>query len=132
MKTASRAVFGLSAFLATAGLIYVVTSRERTGGTLLLMTSVAFAYVGVILRGVARRAQPREEEGASQAEETAPELEHVGPSIWPFGYSVAAVAMAAGLVVARWLVAVGAVLFLTATIGWFIDIRRQHQHAQHP
>jgi Cytochrome c oxidase subunit IV len=132
MKTASRAVFGLSAFLGTAGLIYVVTSRERTGGTLMLMCSVAFGYVGIILRGVARRAELREGAAATQAEEKAPELEHVGSSIWPFGYSIAAVTLAAGLVVARWLVAVGVVLFLTATIGWFVDIRHQHQHAEHP
>jgi len=80
---------------------------------------------------MARRAELSEEEGAAHTEEAAPELDHVGPSIWPFGYSVAAVVLASGLVVARWLVAVGAVLFLTATVGWFVDIRRQHQHVEH-
>jgi hypothetical protein len=69
-------------------------------------------------------------EGDGHAPGEASEAEaHVAPTIWPFGFSIAAVLLALGLVVSRWLLAVGGVLFLLAAVGWFRDVARQHQHA---
>jgi hypothetical protein len=128
MRVTARVVFRLAAFLAAAGLVYAVTAHEPAGGSLILVAAVAFVYIGVILRAAVRDAdRPMREETAGE-ERGAEEEGHVGPTIWPFAFSVAAIGFVLGTVVARWLLFAGAAVFLASTVGWFVDVRRQHAH----
>ena len=118
MKVVSTVVLRLAVFLAAAGLVYAVTAREPAGSSLILVGAAAFAYVGLILRAAAR-------EAGGQADEPA-EPEHVGPTIWPFVFSIAAIGLVLGVVVARWLLILGSAVFVASAIGWAVDVRRQH------
>ena len=118
MKIGSTVVLRLAAFLAAAGVVYAVTAREPAGSSLILIGAAAFAYVGLILRAVAR-------EAGEQADEPA-EPEHVAPTIWPFAFSIAAIGLVLGVVVARWMLIMGSVVFVASAIGWAMDVRRQH------
>jgi Cytochrome c oxidase subunit IV len=130
MRMASRVAFFLFVFLFGAAGVYWFTAYEPMGASLLFIASIAFGYISLVTRGAARRAE-RVAEGQqlaalAQAEE---EVElHVLPTIWPFGFSLAAVALMIGLIVERWLLVVGAVLFVASAAGWFNDVRRQHEH----
>jgi Ca2+/Na+ antiporter len=128
MKVASLVVFRLAAFLTAAGLVYAVTSHEPTGGSLVLVAAVCFAYVGWILRAAVRDADPAAVEAKGRKEEPAEETDHVGPTIWPFGFSLAAIGFVLGIVLFRWLLGVGVALFLASAAGWVMDVRRQHAH----
>jgi carbonic anhydrase/acetyltransferase-like protein (isoleucine patch superfamily) len=56
-------------------------------------------------------------------------MAHVRPTIWPFAFSIAALALVVGAVVAtRVLVPLGLALFAGAAVGWFTDVRRAHRH----
>lgn len=130
MITAARVWFGLAAFLVVTGVIYGVTSHELAGAPLLIVASVTFCYLAIVARGWVRRATRPE---PAEHGDDVPEAEaHVGPTIWPFGFSVAAVTLALGLVVTRWLLAAGAVLFVLSAVGWFRDVSLQHRHAERP
>jgi hypothetical protein len=128
MRVASLVVFRLAAFLTAAGLVYAVTSGEPAGGSLILVAAACFAYVGWILRAAVRGADPAAEKAQGPKEEPAEEAEHVGPTIWPFAFSLAAIGFVLGMVVARWLLVAGVALFVTSAAGWFVDVRRQHTH----
>ncbi len=132
MRVAALVVFRLAAFLAAAGLVYAVTSHESAGGSLLLVAAVCFAYVGLILRAAVRGAGPEAQEAEAAEEGAEAEMEHVGPTIWPFTFSLAAIGFVLGIVVAHWLLIAGATLFVASAAGWFVDVRRQHQHGHRP
>jgi Cytochrome c oxidase subunit IV len=129
--TVARVWFGLAAFLVVTGAIYGITSHELAGAPLLLVGSVTFFYLGIVARGRVRDASRPGGDGHAPDEASEAEA-HVAPTIWPFGFSIAAVMLALGLVVSRWLLAAGGVLFLLAAVGWFRDVARQHQHADRP
>jgi hypothetical protein len=128
VKVAAQVVFRLAAFLVVAGLVYAVTSREPAGGALILVTAVCLTYVGLILRAAVRGAGPEAQEADAGPKDAAAETEHVGPTIWPFAFSVAAIGLVLGIALARWLIFVGAALFVMSALGWFVDVRRQHSH----
>jgi hypothetical protein len=46
-------------------------------------------------------------------------------------FSLAAVGLALGAIVSRWLIVVGGVLFIAAGVGWFMDVGRQWGHGGH-
>jgi hypothetical protein len=128
LKVAALVVFRLAAFLAAAGLVYAVTSREPVGGSLILVAAVSFTYVGLILRAAVRSADRAAENAQGGKDEPADEEEHVGPTIWPFAFSLAAIAFVLGIVVARWLLIAGGALFVACALGWIMDVRHQHAH----
>jgi len=129
MRIASRVFLGLSAFLVAAGLVYLLTAYEWAGAVQILSASAAFGYLGLITTLASRRAERAAPGGAPSGEEAAVELEHVGPTIWPVGFSVAAVFLALGAAVLRVLLIPGALLFLASVVGWIMDIRHQHASA---
>ncbi|TMK86461.1 MAG: hypothetical protein E6G44_03420 [Actinobacteria bacterium] len=133
MKVASSIALALAAFLALDGLVYNLTAYEHAGGSMLLILAFTFAYLGFVLRGAARKAERALAQEAGGAEKEGPaELEHVGPTIWPFGFSLAALGLVVGVVIdAKVITAVGAALFAGSSVGWFLDVRRQHGHASH-
>lgn len=131
MITAARVWFGLAAFLVVTGAIYGITSHELAGAPLLLVASVTFFYLGMVARRQVRDASRPEGDGHAPGEVSEAEAA-VAPTIWPFGFSIAAVMLALGLVISRWLLAAGAALFLLAAVGWSRDVARQHRHAEGP
>jgi hypothetical protein len=124
MSTLARICFSLAAFLAIAGTVYGLTSHELGGTALLLVAAATFCFLGFVSRMVARR-----ETGSEPEEEEPP---HVAPTIWPFGFAVAAVIIALGLIVSPWLLIVGAIAFALSAGGWVRDIARSRTHAGHP
>ena len=134
MRLLTRILFGLAGFLLSAAAIYWLMSyrgagRDPAGPALMGVAAIGFGYTGLVLWAAARQAD-RE----AAAERTAPGPEgatvaHVPPTIWPFAFSIAALALVVGAVVAtRILVPLGLALFAAATIGWFADVRRGHRH----
>jgi hypothetical protein len=133
MRLLTRILFGLGGFLLAAAAVYWLMShrgagRDPAGPALLGVAAIGFGYTGLVLRAATRRAD-RE----VAAERTAPGPEgttvaHVHPTIWPFAFSIAALALVVGAVVAtRVLVPLGLALFAAAAIGWFADVRRAHR-----
>jgi Cytochrome c oxidase subunit IV len=123
MSTIARICFLLAAFLVVAGAVYGLTSKELGGTTLLLVAAGTFCFLGLVSRGVARR-----EAGAEPEEMEV----HVGPTIWPFGFAIAAVIIALGLIVSPWILIAGALAFALSAAGWFRDVARSRAHAEHP
>ena len=132
MKVASRVTMGLCLFLLVTGIVYGLTSSEKQGTVHLIVASVVFGYIGVVTRAAARRAEavPPERTPSVVEEEVAelPEGE-IAPTIWPVGFALAAIGLVLGVVIQHWLLIIGGALFVASGVGWFQDIRRQHQHA---
>ena len=134
MRLATRMLFGLSGLLALAAAVYWVmsyqgASRDPAGPALMAIAGVAFGYTGLVLWAAARRA---DREAAAEHAAPGPKgatLAHVPPTIWPFAFSIAALALIVGAVVAtRILVPLGLALVVVAAVGWFADVRRAHHH----
>jgi hypothetical protein len=125
----ARIALGLAVFLGGAGVVYGVTGHEFVGTPLLLIASACFAYLGIFARRAVRTAVAEAGDGDHAQDVAEP---HVGPTIWPFVFSLAGVGLTLGAVVSRWLLVVGAVLFVMAAVGWFVDVARQWGHAEHP
>jgi hypothetical protein len=123
MRTISRISLSLAAFLAIAGSIYGLTSHEAGGTTLLLVAGATFCFVGLVVRREGGRPSGPE---AGEAAEI-----NVAPTIWPFGFAVAAVIIALGLIVSSWLLIVGAIAFALSAAGWLRDVGRSRTHADH-
>lgn len=125
MPLYARALLSTAAYLLLAGAIYWLTgSEEYLGAVLILTTASALAYVGIYLRRAVRVAD-REPDAPAVG------LPHVGPTIWPFVFSVAAGIVAAGALAAQWLLGFGVAILVVAGIGWVFDIRHQRQAAGH-
>jgi hypothetical protein len=123
MRTISRICLSLAGFLAIAGAVYGLSSHEAAGTTLFLAAAATFCFVGLVARRVGGR--PSGPEAGEEAEI------HVAPTIWPFGFAVAAVIIALGLVVSSWLLIVGAIAFALSAAGWLRDVGRSRTHADH-
>ncbi len=121
MRAASRICMGLGTFLLVAGIVYALTSHETVGSTLLLVSAATFWFLGLVLRSLAAG---ESDEGADAAAEEI----HVAPTIWPFGFAIAAVLLALGLIVTPWIVILGAAAFALASAGWLRDVARSHGH----
>jgi Cytochrome c oxidase subunit IV len=130
MRAVSRVALFLSAFLLAASGVYWFTAHEPIGASLLLIASIGFGYISLVTRGAARRAERvaggQQLAALQQAEEDVEE--HILPTIWPFGFSLAAIALVLGVVLERWLLILGGLLFVAAAVGWFNDVRHQHEH----
>jgi len=121
MATVARICLLLAAFLVVAGSVYGLTGHELGGTTLLLVASATFCFLGLVSRSVG---------GRSPESEAGPEAEaHVEPTIWPFGFSLAAVMLMLGIVVTPWLFVAGGLAFAVSAGGWFRDVARGRAHA---
>jgi hypothetical protein len=134
MRLLTRILFGLGGFLASAAAVYWLMSyrgagRDPAGPALMGIAAIGFGYTGLVLRGAARRA---DREAAAEQTASGPKgatAVHVPPTIWPFAFSLAALALVVGAVVAtRILVPLGLALFVAAAVGWFAEVRRAHRH----
>jgi ABC-type antimicrobial peptide transport system permease subunit len=123
VSSLSRICMGLAVFLLVAGAVYGVTSHEPAGTTLLLVASATFWF----LTFVTRHAAKQEEDHASGDEVEI----HIGPTIWPFGFAIAALIVALGLIVSSWILIPGAVFVVVCAAGWFRDVARSHAPSSH-
>ena len=117
MRPMVRVLTCLALFLIVDAGVYLVTAREYTGGPLIVATALAFAYLAVVVRGVVRRAA-REQDEDPDVEVGGVVLDHVGPTVWPAGFALAAIMLALGAAVARWVLVPGGVMFVAAALGW--------------
>jgi hypothetical protein len=125
VRITSRVALGLGTFVLAAGLVLWFTAHERTGAPLLVILSVGFFYIARVLQGGSGHEAGDVADDAAHGEEEAGE-EEISPTIWPFGFSVAAVVLVLGVVLSRWLLVVGLVLVAACGTGWYRDLRRQH------
>lgn len=124
MRVGMRIVLSLAVFLGITGIVYAVTSYEWRGTVLLLVGGVSFLFVGVVLRGAVRQPSVPVTTETMAPEELSVESEHIGPTIWPFVFSIAALLLVVGLVI-RWVLIPAGIVFIGAAAGWFLDIKRQ-------
>src|SRR5204862_766704 len=91
--------------------------------------SVALLYIATLLE----HAGPYDH--AEVNEDAEPELgpEHMLPgSWWPLVMAAGAAIMLLGIKFAPIVIGVGALVFLGAAVGWFVNIRNQHAgHGEH-
>ena len=136
MRLLTRILFGLAGFLLLAAGVYWVMGysgaalhRDPAGPALMGVAAVGFAYTGLVLWAAARRADREAAAAHATPHPEAATMAHVHPTIWPFAFSIAALALVVGAVVAtRVLVPLGLALFAGAAVGWFTDVRRAHRH----
>ena len=121
-----RIALSLATFIGIAGIVLLLTSYEWRGSIMLIVLAVAFLYIGLVLRGAFKRSSVPATRETMTTEEVTVESEHIGPTIWPFVFSVAAVLLVVGIVGLHWVLIPGVILFLGACAGWFVDIKRQH------
>ena len=124
MSTFARICFSLAVFLGIAGTVYGLTSQELAGTTLFLVAGTTFGFLGIVSRAIAAQATGSE---PAETEEV-----HVSPTIWPFGFAVAAVVIAFGLVITPRILLAGAIVFVLSAAGWIRDVARSRAHAGHP
>jgi len=120
----------LGAFLIVAGVVYGVHARDYEGLTLSLTVAGGALLFGGYGGSVLRRARATLTTGGTGLESTSDEEPHVGPTIWPLVFAVSAIGLVIGAVSNRWALLPGGVLFVSASVGWVLDVHRQwHHHA---
>ena len=124
MKLMGRIFLALGAFLMVAGVVYGLHSSDYEGLALILTVAGGSLLVGGYLAQALQRAgvavsadQPRAAEGEP----------HVGPTIWPLVFALSMVPLVVGALGSRWVLWVGAVVFVVAGVGWLLDVQRQWQ-----
>lgn len=127
MKLTGRTAFGGTLFLLVAGLLYALTANFVNGFPLLMVAAIGVALLGGHIQLAVRHAERAVAEGGQIEEEIEP---HIGATIWPFGYALSAVGIVLGFLVYKPLYAIGGILFLAASVGWFEDVRHQWRHAE--
>lgn len=124
MSVYARISLRLGLFLVVVGIVYGATSHEFVGTPLLLIAAGGSAFIGWFIRRAIRDANGQPEGTVEDAGDDTAEP-HVGPTIWPFVFSLSAVGFVLGAIVSRWLLVLAAVLFGAASVGWVLDVRHQ-------
>ena len=129
MRSAGRIFMALSGLALVAGVTYALWAKELAGAVMLGVFSVALLYIATVLE----HAGPYDH--AEVNEDAEPELgpEHMLPgSWWPLVMAVGAAVVLLGIKFAPAVMGVGAGIFLLAAVGWFVNIRTQHEdHGAH-
>ena len=119
----------LSGLAVVAGVAYALIAKELAGAVMLGVFSVALLYIATVL----------EHAGPYDRAENEPEAKaEVGPghffppSWWPLVMATGAVVFIIGLKFNVVLMAIGAVIFVSAMIGWFVQAgRHAAERAEH-
>ena len=117
-------VFGfLAAFLGVVALIYWLLSHDPTGTTCLVLSGGLGALVGYYLLFTARRMEPRPEDRAdAEIDEGSGEIGFFSPySYWPIIAAGAAATVVLGLVFGTFLILIGSVFLVFASIGFLFE-----------
>ena len=108
-----------AAFYAVVTAVYYIYTREIIGTILLLLTGGMTLIIAYYLMFTIKRLgyQP-EDNQYGEHDEVDPDYGFFSPhSWWPFPIALAAALTGAGLIYARWLVALGALILVLAMIG---------------
>jgi hypothetical protein len=124
VKLLGRIFLVLGAFLVVSGVVYGIHSSDYQGLTLMLTTAGGALVFGGYLAQALQRATSRSVDGQLPVEEGEP---HVGPTIWPLVFALAMVPLVIGALGSPWVLAIGGVVFVTAGVGWLVDVQRQWQ-----
>src|SRR5438874_5128046 len=120
---------GWSALALMAGVTYALVAKELAGAVMLGVFSVALLYIGTVLE----HAGPYDH--AEVDEDAEPELgpEHMLPGTWwPLVMAFGAAVTLIGIKFAPLVMGIGAAVFFTAAVGWFVNVVHQHQsHGAH-
>ena|SRR5438874_9506585 len=129
MRSAGRIFMALSGLAVVAAVTYALWAKELAGAVMLGVFSVALLYIATVLE----HAGPYDHAEVDQ--EAEPELgpEHMLPgSWWPIVMAFGAAGTLIGIKFAPAVMGLGAVVFLLAAVGWFVNIRNQHaEHGAH-
>jgi Cytochrome c oxidase subunit IV len=132
MTTLSRIFLALGAFLFVASGAYAWHAKDFEGVALELSVMAGVALTGGFGLLVVRRTtnqlvgQPEEPPGTAADDEP-----HVGPTIWPLVFALSGAVLVVGILVTRWALVAGAVVFVAAAAGWIHDVYRQWRHHAH-
>lgn len=119
MRTEYKLFLWLAAFMLPLGVIYWLASTEIAGSILLVVVTVAFAFVGVYLLIQSKRMDGfRPEDYDAEQHEGAGEVgSFPSASIWPFIAAVAVTFIGFGLTFSLWLAVPGLGLILASVVG---------------
>jgi hypothetical protein len=128
MNVVSRLGLVLLVIFGADSVVYWYMQHEHEAFGLLIMTAVSFGILG-LYAALSLRAARR---GAGAAAEAAEEEEpHIGPTIWPFVFSISAALITVGILALRWVLVPGALVFAAAAVGWIREARMQWRHPEH-
>lgn len=131
MKAETWTVVSCGIFFALISPIYWVLTKDPTGTTALVMTTLLCVVLGFYLAIVARQIDPRpEDRDDGEIAEGAGELGFFPPySWWPLFCSLAFGVCVLGVVFGWWLFMIGAVIGAGTVVGWVFEYYRGiHAH----
>jgi hypothetical protein len=131
MKVESRTIVGAAIFLALASAVYwgMVeyhgAADERAGIAMLVFSFAGYTMLGIYLLAqyYRRKGIPRPEDRFDADQSDGEGLVGYFPSasIWPAGMALGMIFGAAALIWGLWYLAIGAVLFFGAVVGWVVE-----------
>jgi hypothetical protein len=125
----SRIIVGFGTFLVVTGVIYGVVTYEWEGTTLMLIVAGGALLVGAYLISAVQRARATVAAAPATSPPGGADAEpHVGPTIWPLVFALAAIGLVVGAVGPHWALVGGGGLLIAAGVGWILDIRQQWRH----
>jgi uncharacterized membrane protein len=128
MKVEGWLFMGCGIFLAGADIIYWYVSKEPTGTTALALAVGLSLLIGFYVLFTGRRLplRPEDNQEAEIAEGTG-EIGFFSPhSWWPFWLGLAGALAFLGFAIGWWLVIIGFVAIVLATIGFVFEYYRGH------
>jgi hypothetical protein len=119
---------GCGIFLAGADIVYWYLSYDPTGTTALALAVGLMLLVGFYVLFTGRRLPPRpEDDDAAEVADGAGEIGFFSPhSWWPFWLGLAGAIMFLGVAIGWWMVLIGLVSVIFASIGFVFEYYRGH------
>ncbi|HKE65844.1 MAG TPA: cytochrome c oxidase subunit 4 [Micromonosporaceae bacterium] len=125
MKLSFRLFVGLGVFLIVAAIVYGMHAREYEGLVLSLTVAAGALLIGGYGVSLLRRTRAELARTETDSPPVANDEPHVGPTIWPLVFAVAAVGLVIGAVANRWALLPGGVVLVVASVGWVLDVHHQ-------
>ena len=128
MKVEGWLFLGSGIFLTVADIVYWYTSKEVTGTTALALSIALCLLAGFYIMFTGRRLPLRPEDNpAGEISEGTGEIGFFSPhSWWPLWCALAAAVVAVGFAIGWWLVLIGVVALLLASVGLVFEYYRGH------
>lgn len=126
MRVEWKVIAGLGAVLTPWAVVYWIFSYEPAGTAVLVLTAVAFLFMGVYLAVQARQVglRPEDRADATLAESSADLGYFPTASVWPITIAVAATVIGYGLVFTGWIALPGVALLVAAIAGLAVEAHR--------
>jgi len=108
-----------AAFYAVVTVVYFLFTREVIGSILLLLTGgMALIIAFYLLYTIKRLGDQPEDSQVAEQDEADPDYGFFSPhSWWPLPIAASAALAGAGLIYARWMIALGAIILVLSMIG---------------